>query len=474
MTDRVLVIDLDGTLVRTDMLFETFWSALGRSWTAPVMALRSLLLSGRAALKKDLTEAGPVEVASLPYNDEVLDYIRAWRAGGGRTALVTASHQDLADQVAEHLGIFDEVHGSDLGANLKGERKASFLESRFGPGRFDYIGDAPADLPVWEKAHKAVAVGAPRSVRARLEGLGREVEHLCGATPALRSYLRALRPHQWLKNLLVFLPLLAAHRLTGGLIEQALLAFVAFSLVASSVYILNDLLDLQSDRAHPRKRNRPFASGAVPIAHGTAMAPLLAVLGFLAALPLGGGFVLCLAAYWLATTAYSLMLKRVAILDIVVLAGLYTLRIVAGGLATGITLSVWLLAFSIFFFFALAAVKRQAELAGQEGSAETGVRGRGYRVGDLHLVSNMATSSGYVSVLVMALYVNSPAVLELYSSPALLWGICLVLLFWLSRVMMLTHRGEMHDDPVVFAATDRVSQFCILACAALGAGAALA
>ncbi|EYD76136.1 integral membrane protein [Rubellimicrobium mesophilum DSM 19309] len=473
MNDRVLVIDLDGTLVRTDMLFETFWSALGRSWTAPVLALRSLLVSGRSALKAALSKAGPVEVASLPYNDEVLDYIRDWRARGGRTALVTASHQDLADQVAEHLGIFDEVHGSDDASNLKGERKATFLESRFGPGRFDYMGDAPADLPVWEKAHKAVAVGAPRSVRTRLAGLGREVEHLRAGTPALKGYLRALRPHQWLKNLLVVLPLLASHRVTPELLGAALLAFVAFSLVASSVYVLNDLLDLQADRAHPRKRNRPFASGAVPIAHGTAMAPVLMLMGFLAAVPLGGKFVLCLSAYWLATTAYSLMLKRIAVLDIVVLAGLYTLRIVAGALATGIPLSVWLLAFSVFFFFALAAVKRQAELAGQAGDAGTGLRGRGYRVGDLQLVSNMATSSGYVSVLVLALYVNSPAVLGLYSSPALLWGICLVLLFWLSRVMMLTHRGEMHDDPVVFAATDRVSQLCILLCAALGFGAVL-
>jgi 4-hydroxybenzoate polyprenyltransferase/phosphoserine phosphatase len=473
MTERVLVIDLDGTLVRTDMLFETFWSALGRSWATPVQALQVLLRSGRAALKASLTEAGPVEVASLPYNDEVLAYIRDWRARGGRTALVTASDQGIAEQVAEHLGIFDEVHGSDAGTNLKGARKASFLEARFGHGRFDYMGDASADLPVWAKAHKAVAVGVPRSLRTRLAGLGPEVEHLRDATPAARSYLRALRPHQWLKNLLVILPLLTAHRLTPGLAGQALLAFLAFSLVASSVYVLNDLLDLQSDRAHPRKRNRPFASGAVPIAHGTAMAPLLAALGFLAAAPLGGRFLLCLAAYWLATTAYSLALKKVAVLDIVVLAGLYTLRIVAGALATGIPLSVWLLAFSMFLFFALAAMKRQAELVGQEGDPGTALRGRGYRVGDLQFVSNMATSSGYVSVLVLALYVNSPAVQPLYSTPALLWGICFVMLFWLSRVMMLTHRGEMHDDPVVFAATDRVSQICILICAGLGAGAAL-
>ncbi len=473
MTGRTLVVDLDGTLIRTDLLFETFWSALGRNWMTPVTALRSLL-RGRAALKQRMSEVGPLEVGSLPYNDEVLDYVREWRREGGRTALVTASHQSLADRVAGHLGLFDEVHGSDAVSNLKGARKASFLERRFGLFRFDYVGDAHIDLPVWEKAHRAVTVRASRTVRARLAGSGREVEHLGPRDGSFADHLRALRPHQWLKNLLVLLPLAASHRSSPALLLDSLTAFAAFCLVASSVYVLNDLLDLQSDRAHPRKRQRPFASGAVPIAHGTVMAPLLAGLGLVVALPLGPAFTLALACYWLATTAYSLRLKRVPILDIVTLAGLYTLRIVAGGLATGIALSPWLLGFSIFLFFSLAAVKRQAELVGQAAAGGANPPGRGYRVADLQFVSSMATSAGYVSVLVLALYVNSPDVLALYSAPQLLWGICLVLLFWLSRVSRLAHRGEMHDDPVVFAATDRVSLLCIAVCVALTVAASVA
>ncbi|MFP4043823.1 MAG: UbiA family prenyltransferase, partial [Rhodosalinus sp.] len=276
----------------------------------------------------------------------------------------------------------------------------------------------------------------------------------------LRPLLRAIRPQQWLKNLLVFLPLLVAHRFTLPAIGEAALAFVVFSLVASSVYLLNDLLDLEADRAHPRKRERPFASGALPLSWGTALAPGLLLAGGLLALPLGPEFLGVMAVYYLVTTAYSFVLKRRLVVDICALAALYTLRIIAGGVATGIPLSVWLLAFSMFFFFSLAATKRQAELV---SSAEEGAEkapGRGYMTDDLPLVSNMAVASGYVSVLVMALYINSPAVTVLYSATEPLWGICLILLYWLSRMVMLAHRGQMHDDPVVFAVKDPVSLLC--------------
>lgn len=470
MDTRTLVVDLDGTLIRSDMLFESFWAAFARRWTVPFQSALALG-RGRAALKELLSRLGPVEAASLPYNEAVIAYVRAWREGGGRTALVTATDRALAEDIAAHLGLFDEVHGSDGSVNLKGGRKAEFLVTRFGPGGFDYIGDAEADLPVWAQSGKAIVVASTPELGDRVKAGGREVERIEGVERRLKPYLKEIRPHQWMKNLLVFLPMLAGHQFTVPTFLQALLAFVAFSLTASSVYVLNDLLDLSADRAHPRKRNRPFASGAIPIAHGTFMVPGLLLAGLALAVPLGWGFLGVMLVYVVLTTGYSLYLKRLIVVDIVALATLYTLRIVAGGVATGIELSVWLLAFSVFFFFALAAVKRQAELVDGVATGTKQAAGRGYISDDLHLVETMATGSGYVSVLVMALYLNSPNVQMLYTQPAALWGICMILLFWISRIVMLTHRGRMHDDPVVFAAKDPVSLvslLLILGCAAAG------
>lgn len=461
MEARTLVVDLDGTLIRSDMLFETFWAALTRRWTVPFQSIAALG-RGRAALKDLLGRIGPVEAASLPYNEAVVSYVRRWREAGGRTALVTASNQDLAEGIAAHLGLFDEVHGSDGALNLKGGRKAEFLVARFGAGGFDYIGDAEADLPVWAQAGKAIVVASSPGLGDKVKAGGGEVERIEAGRPAFRHYLKEIRPHQWLKNLLVFLPMLAAHQFNWLTFLQAAIAFVAFSLTASSVYVLNDLLDLSADRAHPRKRNRPFASGAIPISHGSVMAPGLLFLGLALAAPLGLEFVGVMVSYIVLTTAYSLYLKRQLVVDIVTLATLYTVRIVAGGVATGIELSVWLLAFSVFFFFSLAAVKRQAELVDGVASGKSQAAGRGYVSGDLHLVETMATGSGFVSVLVMALYLNSPNVQVLYNQPAALWGICMVLLYWVSRMVMLTHRGRMHDDPVVFAAKDPVSIVSVL------------
>jgi 4-hydroxybenzoate polyprenyltransferase/phosphoglycolate phosphatase-like HAD superfamily hydrolase len=463
----VLVVDLDGTLLRSDMLHETFWAALARQWWAPLAALRALADAGKPGLKRRLAELGPVDPGRLPYNDEVLALVRRWRAQGGRTALVSAADAGLAGRVAAHLGLFDEVHGTTPGHNLKGKAKADFLAERFGAGRYVYVGDAAADLPVWAGAAEAVTVTPSARLRARVAATmaaagDRPVTHLPATAQAARTWLRALRPHQWAKNLLVFLPMLAAHRLDAVTLGQSALAFVAFSLIASAIYLLNDLLDLDADRAHPRKRTRPFAAGALPLAQGGLAAPALLVAGLGCAALLGPGFLGVMLGYVVVTSAYSLSLKRRLVIDICVLAGLYTLRIFAGGAATGIPLSVWLLAFSIFLFFSLAAVKRQAELVDGAAAGRSGAHGRGYQVEDLPIVSGMAIASGYVSVLVMALYLTSPEVKSLYAAPQLLWGICLVLLYWISRVVMLTHRGRMHDDPVVFALRDPVSRLCLL------------
>lgn len=471
-TDRILVVDLDGTLLRSDMLFESFWAACTRDWRTPFAALAALT-GGRAALKRSLAMAGTPSVELLPYDADVVEYLSAWRARGGRLALVSAADAELARQVADHLGLFDEVHGSDGTTNLKGHAKARFLAAHYGEGEYYYVGDGASDLPAWRNAAGAVTVGAPRGLRTRVERLFPDALHLPGAGRGVGSAVQAMRPHHWLKNLLVFMPMLVGHVLTVQAALQSLIAFVAFGLVASSVYVLNDLLDLSADRKHPRKRRRPFAAGRLNITNGTWMIPALLVAGFAMSLLLGWAFAGVMLVYYAATTAYSQWIKRWIIADIGLLATLYTLRIVAGGVATGIPLSVWLLAFSIFFFFALAAVKRQAELVDASARGLLGASGRGYSVNDLPLVAQMATASGYVSVLVMALYLNSPAVRDQYSQPAVLWGVCLVLLYWISRTVMLAHRGEMHDDPVVFAARDPVSQFCLAVIVALAAGAAL-
>ncbi|NTB05212.1 UbiA family prenyltransferase [Agrobacterium tumefaciens] len=471
-TRKILVVDLDGTLLRTDMLYENFWSAFGSDWRCLFSAI-SALPRGRAHLKRHLACAATVDARFLPYNTKVLAYIKKWRRAGGRTALVTASDQQIAQGIADHLGIFDEVHGSDGKRNLKGATKAAFLEERFGETGFFYMGDTAADFPVWERAEKAITVDVPRKVRTKVEALCDTVEHLQSEKEIIRPYIKALRPHQWLKNLLVVVPMLAAHQLDGPTIASSIAAFVCFSLIASGVYILNDLLDLSADRAHPRKRNRPFAAGTVPIAHGTLMAGALVGFGSFLAIFIGLKFLAVMIGYYLLTTAYSLHLKRLIVVDICMLAALYTIRIFAGSVATSIGISIWLLAFSVFFFLSLAAIKRQAELIDSAARGDLKPSGRGYHVDDLPIISMIAIAAGYVSVLVMTLYVNSPAVVRLYACPEALWGVCAILLYWITRAVMMAHRGLMHDDPVVYAAKDGTSQICAAIILAFTLGGAL-
>jgi 4-hydroxybenzoate polyprenyltransferase/phosphoserine phosphatase len=458
--ERPLVLDLDGTLLRTDTLAETLLR-LAASDPLALADAAAALRHGRAAFKQHVAAAQPIDAAALVYNDEVLALAQAARATGRPVYLVTAADQAIADAVAGHLGIFDGVYGSDGTRNLKGAAKSAFLVDRFGEGGFDYAGDAAADLAVWRHAATAIVVDpAP--------GLLRRVQAACGNVQVLgrapttmqrvRTWARALRVHQWAKNILVFLPVIAAHRTGFAALAQAAIGFVAFSLCASSVYVLNDLLDLPHDRLHPSKRRRPFASGALKLNQAPPMIAACLGGGFLLALTLNPRFLLMLTVYYACTVTYSFGLKRKPVWDVMMLAGLYTLRVFAGSAATGIVISPWLLAFSMFLFFSLAVVKRQTELVQHLRSGKTEkLSGRGYLPEDLGMLSAMAASSGYMAVLVMALYVNSGDVLPLYRHPAALWTLCPVLLFWVSRVLMLAHRGTLHDDPVVFALRDRVS-----------------
>ena len=459
-TLRPLILDLDGTLCRTDTLVE---SLLRLAATDPLRGLTALLSlrQGKAAFKARVAAGLRLDPATLVYNDDVLALAHAARAEGRPVYLVTAADQQIADDVAAHHGFFDGVFASDGVRNLRGDAKAAFLVERFGARGFDYVGDAAADVPVWRQAQTAYVV-APGPAGLRAQDLQGADLHLVGDAPALLARVkllaRALRVHQWAKNILVFLPLLASHQFNTASLAQALLGFAAFSLCASSVYVLNDLLDLPHDRLHATKRKRPFASGALPVTAAPALLAGSFMGGFLLALLLPWRFFALLGVYYVCTLSYSLVLKREAIWDVMMLAVLYALRVLAGCAAISIGVSPWLLAFSLFLFFSLAVVKRQTELVQhvRAGKAEK-LSGRGYSPEDLDMLRSMAASSGYMAVLVMALYVDSSAVRVLYRHPLYLWSLCPLLLFWISRVLMLSHRGEMNDDPVVFALRDRVS-----------------
>lgn len=468
----VLVVDLDGTLLRSDMLYESAWGGLGRDWRAP-LHWAGALRDGRAALKRAMVAAHNVCVADLPYDAGVIAYIKAWRAEGARVVLATASDQRYADDVAAHLGLFDAAYGSDGVINLKGAQKAEFLEAQFGLHNFAYMGDSAADIAVWGRAKIAITVNASAGLRHQADTSAAQTEHLVTHSASVKPYLAAMRPHQWLKNLLVFLPMLAAHQFDLVTLTQTVLAFVCFSLIASSVYVVNDLLDLSADRAHPRKKNRPFAAGLIPIAHGTGMATGLLVAGAVIAAFLGAAFALVMLLYFAVTALYSLDFKRRIGIDIAVLSSLYTLRIIAGGAATGIDVSAWLIAFSVCIFLSLAALKRQAELVEHIARGLQVVNGRGYRAGHLDNVRRLAMLSGALSVAVLAFYINAPATLALYGQPFVLWATCPVILLWLWRMIAVTDRGGMHDDPVVYAARDRVSWVCFGAVAVIAIIAAL-
>ncbi|WP_454692331.1 UbiA family prenyltransferase [Achromobacter aloeverae] len=456
-----LVVDLDGTLVQTDMLVENLFLFL-RTYPWRFFHLFAWLLKGRSYFKGRLADAVLPPVDRLPYNEALLAWLGARRQSGDRLILATASDHRIAQRVADHLRIFDEVIGTQGDVNLSASHKRAALVSRYGEGNFEYVGNAHPDLKVWSAASRAHVVNPERGVLAAARKLG-NVDQVFDNRPSyLKTAVKALRVHQWAKNLLVFVPAIAAHRVLDiQLIWYGLMAFVAFSLCASSVYLLNDLLDLQDDRGHRSKRFRPLAAGTLPILHGVlAMPALLLVSVAVSAIFLPWNFLAVLTVYYVLTLAYSLRLKRVVMLDVVTLAMLYTVRVIAGAAAMALPPTFWILAFCVFIFLSLAFVKRYTELrdARQQGKQQKAA-GRGYFPSDYELLASLGGSAGYMSVLVLALYINDIGRSGLYQRPEWMWATCPLLLFWLSRVWLLAHRGEMHDDPIVFALRDRVSRW---------------
>jgi len=454
-----LVVDLDGTLLRSDILFEAMLhhikQGLGSTLQIPLW-----LLGGKASLKEHLAFNAPLDVTILPYNEEIIALLQQAKQDNRYIVMATASHRIYADRIAAHLGLFDRVIATEQGTNLSSRAKCARLTSAFGHKGFDYIGNSHDDLPVLEAAEHAYLADPDFGVENRARNNGNVVTVFQSRTGVFRSWIKALRPHQWMKNLLIFIPLLAAHHFTDvALMTQAILAFIFFSLSASSGYLINDLLDLESDRHHQRKRSRPLASGELPIQLGIVSAPLLflvALTGSLLLLPVN--FSIALGIYYVLTLAYSQNLKQIMVVDTIVLAGLYTLRIIAGAYACSLVPTFWILAFSMFLFLSLAMVKRYAELYDSRSKGKTGqTRGRGYFPTDLDVIANLGTSAGYLSVLVLALYIQDARTVQMYHHHELIWLACPILLFWISRVWMIAYRGQMHEDPVLFAVKDRVS-----------------
>ncbi len=452
-----LCVDLDGTLIKTDVLWESMMLLLKRD-PFYLIILPLWLLRGRAFLKKQIAARTELNPATLPYHATFLEYLRGERRTGRILILATAADEQLAKRVAQHLGLFAEVFASNGETNMRGKNKGHALAGRFGRQRFDYAGNSTVDLPVWEQARFAIVVNASPQLADRARQLA-EVSHVFpDPAPCAPAILRALRPHQWVKNLIVFVPLLTAHQITDKhLLLRAMLAFIAFCLCASGVYVMNDLLDLEADRHHALKKMRPFASGQLPLSFGLLLVPLLLAASAGVAWWLSWNFAVVLALYFVLTTSYSWRVKQVALLDVFFLAGLYTMRLIGGHEATGVKYSSWLLVFSMFIFLSLALIKRFTELKTLRQQNLQDSKGRGYTAGDLELVATLGIVSGFLSVLVLALYVNSEVVTRLYQYPNALLLLCPLLLYWISRAWLLAHRGQMHDDPIVFALKDGIS-----------------
>ena len=456
-----LAVDLDGTLVATDTLFESALLLIRQKpWS--ILLFLVWLSRGKAVLKAEIAKRVTPHVESLPFRSDLVEFIRRERDKGRTIVLATASHSTTADAVAACLGVFDVVLASTDSVNLKGTSKRDALVSLYGLRGFDYVGDSGADVPVWAACRIGHVAGRMRRLPHSVLAAGtQQGEGFSPAGPGVKTWLREIRVYQWVKNFLVFVPALLNHHLDAEILRALATAFFGFSFLASGTYIINDIFDLEADRRHPRKSRRPLASGQIPIPLGIGMAAVLLAGGIalgLTNLQLGA----CLLIYLVLTLLYSSYIKGKPIIDVVVLAILYTLRVYAGGLVSRAYVSPWLFQFSIFLFLSLAFVKRYSELQRSRLQPSGEAHGRGYGVEDLSIVGQAGLGSGLLAGLVLALYVNGQDTLKAYPHPEMLWGVCPLFVYWIIRVWLIAHRGNMHDDPILFAFRDRVSYIVAL------------
>ncbi len=454
---RPLCVDLDGTLVKSDTLYDSLL-VMVRTHSHALLQVPGWISKGKATLKREVTDRVQLDVAHLPYNKPLLAYLEKQKGLGRSLYLATGADHALADRVAAHLGIFDGVLASDGRTNLTGHNKLASFQQRFGEAGYDYIGNARPDVPLLTHAGAPMVANPDASLRRAIrERRFTPEEQFIDQASTLKALRRALRVHQWAKNVLIFVPLLLAHALYTRTCLQALAAFFCFSLCASSTYIVNDLLDIEADRRHPRKRRRPFAAGDLQAKTGVLLSAGLLAASFLIAAFLPGAFFAYLLLYLVSTLSYSLYLKRVVLVDVVLLSGLYTLRLLAGAAATSIFISPWLAGFSVFLFLSLAMVKRFAELQNIRAAGQVPTNGRGYILSDAEQLRSFGTASAYASVVVFSLYISGRDVTGLYAHPQRMWLITPIMILWISRVWLLASRGELDEDPVIFAVTDRMS-----------------
>lgn len=457
-TSLPLCVDLDGTLLQTDTLWESCLRLLSQK-PLLIFLLPFWLFSGKAGFKHKVSQAVNLEVSSLPFNPSLLKYLTQQRLQNRHLVLVTAANKKIAEAISRHLNIFDEIMASDQHLNLSGKIKAQCLLEKFGEKGFVYAGNAAVDLKVWSHAAAAIIVNASESLTNQATKLT-SVEKIIPTAKklTLRIILKAMRLHQWTKNLLIFSALVLSHNLSDShALFTTVLAFFSFSFAASSIYLFNDLIDLEADRIHTIKKFRPLAAGTLPIQWAIVLIPLLLLLSLLLATLVNTEFVLILVVYLILTTAYSLFLKPLALLDVITLTSLYTMRIIAGAIAISVPLSYWLLAFSMFIFLSLALIKRFSELKSLLQQGVTKSRSRGYHVDDLPAISLFGISSGYISIMVLVLYIHDLQAGTQYSQPDWLWLVSIAILYWISHMWLLTFRGEMNEDPILFSIHDRSS-----------------
>jgi 4-hydroxybenzoate polyprenyltransferase/phosphoserine phosphatase len=471
---RPLCVDLDGTLVKSDTLIDSV-VLLIRTHPLAALQLPLWLRFGKAGFKSRITSLVSLDVPHLPYNRVLLEYLEEQRGEGRKLYLATGADGQLAERIAAHLGLFDAVLASDGATNLTGKNKLASLQQRFAAEGFDYVGNATPDLPLLAHAGEAMVANPDAALRSQLRRQKVTVsrEFRDRAAPP-RAFLKAIRLHQWAKNILIFVPLLLAHVLQLHTALLAVFAFISFGLCASATYVVNDLLDIEADRRHPKKRLRPFASGDLSVITGVGIIVLfLAASLTIATLLLPLDFLGWLLLYLVATLSYSMWLKRVGLVDVILLSGLYTLRLLAGGAAAQVYFSPWLAGFSLFLFLSLAMVKRFSELQNARARGSILSNGRGYLLVDIEQLRSFGTASAYASVVVFSMYISNGEVMALYKHPSRMWLITPLMILWLSRVWLLASRGELDEDPVIFAVTDRMSLLIGAAAVAVAVMAAL-
>lgn len=448
-----LVVDLDETLLRSDLLIESGFACVAEN-PFNLFSLLKALARGRAQLKAAIAQTVSIDPAHLPYDHRVISIIEEARAAGRPVYLASASNERFVENIARHLGLFHGWFASNDSENLSPQIKADKLVAAFGLNNFDYIGNGRADSTIWEVSRKAFSVGSSHAVDGGLNIIDPSAAVIAPQKTGLGPWIKLLRVHQWLKNLLVFLPLVAAHQFEARSFLAAVGAFFIFCLAASAIYIINDIVDLDADRKHPSKKLRPLAAGTVPTRAALLLVPALLLVSVTSAIALGYQFGLVLCAYVLLTTAYTFFLKKKMMIDVVALAALYTVRVIAGAAAINVVPSEWLLAFSMSIFTCLALLKRYIELAARADADLPDPSNRNYRKSDLGIVAALAAASGFNAVTVFALYISSNTVRQLYAQPHLLWLICPILIYWIGRVLFMAHRRLMNDDPIIFAMKD--------------------